>query len=132
MPDKPLMDTATDGPFAEVLAEILPAEEQGQAPDLERLVADFPELESRLRAYFRNREGFERLAVQLAPTPHNRGAGDSITPRPTASVYAVAATGSTTAGNTAATDEPPMTLNATTSIIDPSVPVPLTDGPATP
>jgi hypothetical protein len=52
------------------------------------------------------------------------------TPGPTASVYAVAATGSTTAVNTAATDEPPMTLNATTSIIDPSVPAPLTDGPA--
>jgi len=74
------MDTPADGPFADVLAEILQAEEQGQAPDLERLVADFPDLETRLRAYFRNREGFERLAAHLAPTPHDRGAGHSTTP----------------------------------------------------
>jgi len=68
------MDTATDGPFADVLAEILQAEEQGQAPDLERLVADFPDLESRLRAYFRNREGFDRLAPHLAPAAYRPGA----------------------------------------------------------
>ena len=80
MPDDPLVNTPADGPFAEVLAEILQAEEQGQAPDLERLVADFPDLESRLRAYFRNRAGFERLAAHLAATPHDMGAGDSTTP----------------------------------------------------
>ena len=49
MPNDPLMDTPANEPFAEVLAKTLQAEEQGQAPDLERLIADFPDLESKLR-----------------------------------------------------------------------------------
>ncbi len=51
-------NTPSADPFADMLAEVLQAEEQGQAPDLERLVTDFPDLEPQLRAYFRDREGF--------------------------------------------------------------------------
>ena len=74
MPDDASQETPPDGGFADVLAEILQAEEQGRAPDVERYVSSFPDLEPRLRAYFRDRERFERLAAHLAPTPP-RGAG---------------------------------------------------------
>ncbi len=69
MPDDPRENTPSADPFADVLAEILQAEEQGQAPDLERLVTDLPDLESRLRAYFRDREGFRAWPRSWRLTP---------------------------------------------------------------
>ena len=78
MHDDSLREHSMDGQFAELLAEILQAEEQGHQPDLELYFNSFPTLEPRLRAYFRDRQGFERLAAHLAPTPV--GAGDSTTP----------------------------------------------------
>src|SRR5580704_4759684 len=78
MHDVSLQEKSLDGQFAEVLAEILQAEEQGHQPDLERYLKSFPALEPKLRAYFRDRQGFERLAAHLAPTPV--GAGDLTTP----------------------------------------------------
>jgi WD40 repeat protein/tetratricopeptide (TPR) repeat protein/tRNA A-37 threonylcarbamoyl transferase component Bud32 len=53
----------------EVLAEILQAEEQGQAPDLQPFLERFPDLETPLRSFFCNRAGFARLAPLVAPTP---------------------------------------------------------------
>jgi serine/threonine protein kinase/WD40 repeat protein len=78
MHDDSLQEKSLDGQFAEVLAEILQAEELGKEPDLGRYLDSFPALEPRLRAYFRDRRGFERLAAHLAPEPV--GAGDSTTP----------------------------------------------------
>ncbi len=75
MPDEAPRETPADCTFADVLAEILQAEEQGRAPDLERYLSRFPDLGPRLRAYFRDRERFERLAAHLAPTPP-RGTGE--------------------------------------------------------
>jgi WD40 repeat protein/serine/threonine protein kinase len=68
MPANPHSSTAPEGPFGKVLAEILQAEEAGQPVDLSRAVRAHPEFEKPLREYFRNRDGFDRLAPQLAPT----------------------------------------------------------------
>jgi serine/threonine protein kinase len=67
MPEKTHSTTAPDGPFEKVLAEILQAEEAGQPVDLSRAVRAYPEHEAQLREYFRNRDGFDRLAPHLAP-----------------------------------------------------------------
>jgi serine/threonine-protein kinase len=66
MPERPLSTTARDF-FEQILAEILQAEESGRTPDLGRYLDSFPELAGPLRDYFRDREGFERLAPQLDP-----------------------------------------------------------------
>src|SRR5262245_41442168 len=60
---------ADDARFEEVLAEILQAEEAGRTPDLTAYCERFPRLAERLRAYFRDRDGFARLARAIAPTP---------------------------------------------------------------
>jgi serine/threonine-protein kinase len=68
-------DPASHDPrFGEVLAELLVAEEQGQAPDLESCVRRFPEQEAPLRAYFQDRERFARAALHLAAGPVGGGA----------------------------------------------------------
>jgi WD40 repeat protein/tetratricopeptide (TPR) repeat protein len=70
-----MADASVDQPtddrlFEEIVAEILEAEEAGNAPDLDRYVQSFPQLGSRLREYFQNRVEFERLAPHLAaPLP---------------------------------------------------------------
>jgi WD40 repeat protein len=67
--ENPNGSTEPDGRFEKVLAQILQAEEAGKRVDLSRVVQKFPDLESALRDYFRNRDGFDRLAPCLAPTP---------------------------------------------------------------
>lgn len=63
--------TTPDDHFEKVLAEILLAEEAGKPLELSRVIRAHPELERQLREYFRNRDGFDRLAPHLAPTaPH--------------------------------------------------------------
>jgi WD40 repeat protein/tetratricopeptide (TPR) repeat protein/tRNA A-37 threonylcarbamoyl transferase component Bud32 len=65
--------------FEEVLTQILQAEEQGQTPDLQPFLERYPDLETPLRSFFRNREGFARLAPLVAPTPLAGGAGTAST-----------------------------------------------------
>jgi serine/threonine protein kinase/WD40 repeat protein len=67
MSDKSL-STVPDDRFESVLAGILLAEETGEPIDLSAVVREYPELESRLREYFRDRDGFDRLAPNLAAT----------------------------------------------------------------
>jgi WD40 repeat protein/tRNA A-37 threonylcarbamoyl transferase component Bud32 len=67
MPDNTNPSTTPDERFEEVLAEILLAEEAGQPLDLSRVVRAHPRLEAPLREFFRNRDGFDRLAPHLAP-----------------------------------------------------------------
>jgi serine/threonine-protein kinase len=55
--------------FGEVLAEILLAQERGAAPELGSFLRRYPELEEPLRAYFRDRECFARVAGGLAAGP---------------------------------------------------------------
>jgi serine/threonine-protein kinase len=57
-----------DDRFETALAQLLQAEERGETLDLSRLLRTAPELETRLREFFRDRDGFDRLAPQLAPT----------------------------------------------------------------
>jgi hypothetical protein len=59
--------------FEQVLAELLEAEECGGRPDLSELLRTAPELETRLREYLRDRDGFDRLAPNLAPTASHPG-----------------------------------------------------------
>src|SRR6516225_12120967 len=68
MPDNPNPSTVPDERFEKVLAEILLAEEAGEPLDLSRAVRTHPELEGPLREYFRDRDGFDRLASNPAPT----------------------------------------------------------------
>jgi WD40 repeat protein/tetratricopeptide (TPR) repeat protein len=55
--------------FGEVLAEILLAQERGAAPELESFLRRHPDLEEPLRAYFRDRECFARVAGGWAARP---------------------------------------------------------------
>ncbi len=57
-----------DHPFESALAELLQAEERGERPDWSRVRQAWPELEDRLREYFRDRDHFARLAPRLGPT----------------------------------------------------------------
>jgi WD40 repeat protein/tRNA A-37 threonylcarbamoyl transferase component Bud32 len=63
--------TVPDERFERVLAELIRQEEEGQPPNMTRVVEAAPDLETPLREYFRNRAGFDRLAPCLAP-PHPR------------------------------------------------------------
>jgi WD40 repeat protein/tRNA A-37 threonylcarbamoyl transferase component Bud32 len=69
--------TATDEHFQKVLAAILLAEESGKKPDLSHICRAHPDLAARLRQYFRDRDGFDRVAHRLAPPPR---AADTPTP----------------------------------------------------
>jgi WD40 repeat protein/serine/threonine protein kinase len=69
MPDKRKQTSTHDDHFENVLAMILQEEEAGKPVDLSRLVRKNPELETRLREFFRDRDGFDRLAPYLAPQP---------------------------------------------------------------
>jgi serine/threonine-protein kinase len=73
MPEDTLRPTITDDRFEQVLAELLQAEERGGRPDLSAVLRTNPELEIRLRQFFQNRQGFDRLAPQLAPTATHPG-----------------------------------------------------------
>src|SRR5262249_37310701 len=69
MPDETPASTVIEDRFEQVLADLLQAEERGERPDLSQVLRTFPERETPLRAFFRNRDGFARLAPQLGPTP---------------------------------------------------------------
>jgi WD40 repeat protein/predicted Ser/Thr protein kinase len=66
--------TATDEHFQKVLAAILLAEESGKKPDLSHICRAHPQLAERLRQYFRDRDGFDRVAVHIAPRPRGASA----------------------------------------------------------
>ena len=68
MLDNDVYSSVSDSRFEAVLAEIIQAEEQGQAIDARHYLDSFPELAEPLRDYFRDREWFPRLAKRLAPT----------------------------------------------------------------
>jgi WD40 repeat protein/serine/threonine protein kinase len=70
MPDSAL--TTPDDRFDKVLAAILLEEEGGTPVDLSRIVRKYPDLAAPLREFFRNRDGFDRLAPHLAPTASDR------------------------------------------------------------
>jgi serine/threonine-protein kinase len=74
MPDHNTASTVPEDRFEQVLANLLQAEERGERLDLSHVVRTFPELETRLRAFFRDRDGFDRLAPQLSPTAKYAGA----------------------------------------------------------
>jgi serine/threonine-protein kinase len=57
-----------DAHFENVLAVILEEEEAGNPIDLSRVVRENPELETRLREFFCDRDAFDRVAHKLAPT----------------------------------------------------------------
>jgi tRNA A-37 threonylcarbamoyl transferase component Bud32 len=71
MPESNDRSTANEERFNQVLARILQAEEAGKRVDLEKVVRVYPDLESRLRSYFRDRDEFGRVADALAPAPSN-------------------------------------------------------------
>ncbi len=79
MSDNGKPSTTPDGRFENVLAEILLGEEAGKPLDLSRVVRTHPDLETRLREFFRDRDGFDRLAPKLAPTA-SRTAGPPAPP----------------------------------------------------
>jgi tetratricopeptide (TPR) repeat protein/serine/threonine protein kinase len=68
MPEDALAALPPEQRFEHALAELLQAEERGERPDPSDLLRRFPELESSLRTFLRNRERFDRLAPRLAPT----------------------------------------------------------------
>jgi WD40 repeat protein/tRNA A-37 threonylcarbamoyl transferase component Bud32 len=71
MPHDFTLSTAPDERFERVLAELIQQEEEGKRPNLVPVVQAAPDLETPLREFFRNRDGFDRLADCLAP-PHPR------------------------------------------------------------
>jgi tetratricopeptide (TPR) repeat protein/tRNA A-37 threonylcarbamoyl transferase component Bud32 len=68
MAENMLGTTIAEERFEQVLAEILRNEEEGTPIDLEQAVQTYPDLESSLREFFRNRAAFDRVAPILAPT----------------------------------------------------------------
>jgi WD40 repeat protein/tetratricopeptide (TPR) repeat protein len=62
-----MASTVPEDRFEQVLAELLLGEEDGTPFDLSRAVQAYPDLETPLREFCRNRDGFERLAPRLAP-----------------------------------------------------------------
>jgi serine/threonine-protein kinase len=74
MSDDITPSTAPDERFEQALAELLLAEERGEPLDLTRVLRTAPDLETPLREFFRDRDGFNRLAgclgrPQQADTP---------------------------------------------------------------
>jgi serine/threonine-protein kinase len=67
MAENVLGTTIAEARFEQVLADILRNEEDGTPIDLAQAVETYPDLESSLREYYRNRAGFDRLAPSLAP-----------------------------------------------------------------
>jgi tRNA A-37 threonylcarbamoyl transferase component Bud32 len=67
MPDHTPNESPAVSRLEAVLAEIIQAQEQGQAIDLQRYADSFPELAGPLRDYIQDRELFARLARRLAP-----------------------------------------------------------------
>jgi WD40 repeat protein/serine/threonine protein kinase len=67
MTDNDKQASTRDDHFASVLAKILQEEEAGKPVDLSRVVRKNPELETRLREYFRDRDRFDQLANHIAP-----------------------------------------------------------------
>jgi serine/threonine protein kinase len=65
--------------FQRTLAELLEAEERGQRPDLSQVLQKYPQLDAPLRAFFRNRDGFDRLAPCLARPIVGVGADSDLT-----------------------------------------------------
>jgi serine/threonine-protein kinase len=74
MPDEHSPSTVGDDRFERALAELLEAEERGEPLELTRVLQTAPELEPRLREFFRNRDGFDRFAPQLSPMATGLGA----------------------------------------------------------
>ena len=68
MPDDITVPAVTEDRFEKVLAEILLEEEAGTPLDLSGVMRTHPDLEAPLREFFRNRDGFDRLAPNLGPT----------------------------------------------------------------
>src|SRR5262245_48841093 len=62
MPDDMLPSTSLEDRLEQVLADLLLAEERGERPDLSHVLRRFPELETPLLEFFRNRASFDRLA----------------------------------------------------------------------
>jgi len=62
MPDDVTESTVQHDRFESVLAELLQAEERGKPLDLARVLQTVPDLETPLREFFRDRDGFDRLA----------------------------------------------------------------------
>jgi tetratricopeptide (TPR) repeat protein len=75
MPDDTLASTVVEDRFEHVLAGLLQAEEHGEPLDLTQVIRAAPELETRLREFYANRDSFDRLAPQLAPTAGRPAAG---------------------------------------------------------
>ncbi len=51
----------------QILADYLHAEDEGQAPDQEQLVADHPDLADELASFFRNRSAMQHMAEKIQP-----------------------------------------------------------------
>jgi serine/threonine-protein kinase len=76
MPDYDLESTQAEDRIEQVLAELLREEENGTPFDLARAVQSYPDLETPLREFFRDRAGFDRLAPCLGPTAPRPAAPD--------------------------------------------------------
>src|SRR6516164_4199310 len=76
MPDYDLESTVAEDRIEQVLAELLREEENGTPFDLARAVQSYPDLETQLREFCRDRAGFDRLAPCLAPTAPRPAAPD--------------------------------------------------------
>jgi eukaryotic-like serine/threonine-protein kinase len=65
MPDDATASTVPHDRFESALAELLQAEERGEPLDLVQVLRTCPDLGTPLREFFRDRDGFDRLAPQL-------------------------------------------------------------------